>query len=117
MVLPAVLKRRHSLRDKNILPVIKRIRSGQPSGLKELARVNKDKKTETFTLDVVNEHVLEITGEQVGELLMLAGREETVEEARWALHCVVLYANEFGQPNGQDLNDQVCREMSHILHL
>lgn len=36
---------------------------------------------------------------------MLAGRDENAEEGRWAMHCLILYANEFGQPKGQDLVD------------
>ena len=26
-----------------------------------------------------------------------------IDEARWALHCIIVYANEVGQPKGQDL--------------
>lgn len=105
MVLPVVLKRRHSLKDVNLLPVIKRIRSGKPESLKEFARINKDTRTENLSLAEIDNHVLSITGEQIGELLMLAGRDENAEEGRWAMHCLILYANEFGQPKGQDLVD------------
>jgi hypothetical protein len=33
------------------------------------------------------------------------GRDETLEEARWALYSIIIYANEYGQPKGQDLAD------------
>ena len=110
MVLPTVLKRRHSLKDINILPVIRRIRLGKPSELKGFARVQKDVKTDalsTCSMAEINTYVNNITGEQVGEVLMLAGLDDQdIDAARWALHCVILYANEFGQPKGQDLADQ-----------
>jgi hypothetical protein len=33
------------------------------------------------------------------------GRDETLEEARWALYSIIIYANEYGQPKSQDLAD------------
>ena len=39
------------------------------------------------------------------EILQLAGRDETPEEARWALYSIIIYANEYGQPKSQDLAD------------
>ena len=43
--------------------------------------------------------------EDLLEILQLAGRDETPEEARWALYSIIIYANEYGQPKGQDLAD------------
>jgi hypothetical protein len=41
--------------------------------------------------------------------IFILGRDVNVEEARWALHCLVIYANEVGQPKGQMLEDSsVC---------
>lgn len=108
MVLPAVLKRRHSLKGVRLLSVIKKIRSGQPSFLKDFARIQKDTRTDELSLEEIGQHIMTITGEDLREILQLADREDTIEEARWALHCVILHANEFGQPRGQDLQeDQV----------
>ena len=42
------------------------------------------------------------------EILQLVGRDETPEEARWALYSIIIifiYANEYGQPKSQDLAD------------
>ena len=39
------------------------------------------------------------------EILQLDGRDETPEEARWAPYSIIIYANEYGQPKGQDLAD------------
>ena len=104
MVLPTVLKKKHTLRDINMLPVVKRIRSGKPDSLKEFARVSKDIRTESLDYEEIDGHVSSLTGESVGEVLMMAGRnDKSVDEARWAIHCIILYANEFGQPRGQNL--------------
>jgi hypothetical protein len=37
------------------------------------------------------------------EILQLAGRDETPEEARWALYSIIIYVNGYGQPKSQDL--------------
>lgn len=104
MVLPTVLKKKHSLRDKNLLPLVKKLRSGKPDSPSQLARMTKDSITENLDFEEVNNHVESLTGESVGEILMMAGRDDhSADEARWALHCVILYCNEFGQPNGQPL--------------
>jgi hypothetical protein len=39
------------------------------------------------------------------EILQLAGRDETPEEARWALYSIIIYVNGYGQPKSQDLAD------------
>ncbi|CAG2202351.1 unnamed protein product [Mytilus edulis] len=44
-----------------------------------------------------------LTGAELQDLLQFANRDNTVEEARWAHICLILYANESGQPSGQDL--------------
>lgn len=39
MVLPTVLKRRHTLKGVKLMPVLKNIRGGQPEALKDFARI------------------------------------------------------------------------------
>ncbi|CAC5383510.1 unnamed protein product [Mytilus coruscus] len=46
MVLPSVLKKRHSLKGTKLIPAIKKIEKGQQEALKEFARMQKDLKTE-----------------------------------------------------------------------
>ncbi|XP_076089989.1 uncharacterized protein LOC143062022 [Mytilus galloprovincialis] len=103
MVLPTCLKRRHSLKGVRLVAAIKRIRGGQPQGLKEFARFQKDKKLDNLSMDDLRQQVLDLTGAELQDLLQFANRDNTVEEARWATHCLILYANEYGQPSGQDL--------------
>ena len=105
MVLPPVLKKWHSVKDMNMLPVIKWIRSGKPAALKNLHVFRRTPRRNPC--QDINTHDNTLTDESINEILKMAGRDETVEEGRWALHCVVLYANEFGQPKGQDLSEEV----------
>ncbi|XP_071181349.1 uncharacterized protein [Mytilus edulis] len=103
MVLPTCLKRRHSLKGVRLVTAIKRIRGGQPQGLKEFARFQKDNKLDNLSMDDLRQQVLDLTGAELQDLLQFANRDNTVEEARWATHCLILYANEYGQPSEQDL--------------
>jgi len=107
MVIPTVLKRRHSLKGVKLLTVVKRIKAGQLESMKVYARIQKDVKTEALNIDEILKHVRDLTGEDVADILEIADREETVQEARWALHCLIIHANEYGQPKGQDLTEQV----------
>lgn len=105
MVQPTVLRKRHSLKGLKLLPVIKKVRGGRPEGLKEFARMSKEKKTDVLELEEIENIVNSLTGENMIELLELAGRDIDVNEARWLLHCLIIFANEVGQPRGQALDD------------
>lgn len=50
MVLPTVLKRRHTLKGVKLMPVLKKIRGGQPEALKDFARIGKDIRTDQLEL-------------------------------------------------------------------
>ena len=63
MVLPTILKRRHSLKGVKLLQAIKKTKLGQHESLKEHARIQKDIKTEELTLEDIWVHVKELTGE------------------------------------------------------
>ncbi|XP_063402448.1 uncharacterized protein LOC134686696 [Mytilus trossulus] len=104
MLLPPVLKKRYSLKGMKLVQVIKRIRPGQPESVKGLARMNKELKTENLNMEEIAQHVKVLTGEDLDEICQLSGRsDDDVGEARWILHSLIIYANEFGQPKGQDL--------------
>jgi hypothetical protein len=61
MVLPTVLKKH--LKGENCLPVIKRIRAGQPEGLKEFSILQKDTKTDELMKEDLGKYVIKnITG-------------------------------------------------------
>ncbi|CAC5368150.1 unnamed protein product [Mytilus coruscus] len=67
--------------------------------------MNKDLKTENLHMEEIAQHVKVLTGEDLDEICQLSGRsDDNVGEARWILHSLIIYANEFGQPKGQDLH-------------
>jgi len=48
----------------------------------------------------------DLTGEEVGEVLQMAGRDVSANNMRLAMHFAVLYANEVGAPKGQPLSEE-----------
>ncbi|XP_061169412.1 uncharacterized protein LOC133178716 [Saccostrea echinata] len=98
---PAVLRKRHSLRGKDIFPLIKRVRAAEePDGT--LARVKMNTPVESMGREEMNAAFEGLTGESAEECLqMVGGRQE--DDLRKLLHYTILYANEVGQPDGQDL--------------
>ena len=56
-------------------------------------------------MEDLGKYVIKNIREDLLEILQLAGRDETPEEARWALYSIIIYANEYGQPKSQDLAD------------
>ena len=69
MVQPTVLKRRHSLKGKNLLLMIdslKENKRGKLESLKEFVRVNKDTKTDKMSIDEIGKAVKDIMGELAG---------------------------------------------------
>ncbi|XP_064646162.1 uncharacterized protein LOC135499346 [Lineus longissimus] len=121
MVLPTVLKRRHSLRGVNLLPLVKRLRDVDVEQVKQFARpVNnegKHSKTETLKnitpdLDTVTEESTEMEMEQFvsglidsppQDIFELAEKEPNTSNWRLLVHLAIVYANEKGQPRGQQL--------------
>ncbi|XP_062574215.1 uncharacterized protein LOC134236043 [Saccostrea cucullata] len=99
---PTVLKRRHSLRGKDLFPVIKELR-GLEQPVKQFARYKINTPLEDMDKEEVINAVRELTGESEKDCLQTAGREMSDENLRTLLHLVILRANEFGQPAGQEL--------------
>lgn len=72
MVQPNILIKKHSLKGMKLLQVIKKVRGWKPKGLKEFARIYKEKKTDDIELDEIENN--SFTGESMARLLELAGR-------------------------------------------
>ncbi|XP_069129670.1 uncharacterized protein [Argopecten irradians] len=105
MVMPTTLKKRHSLKGLSLLPAIRKLQDEEAvTSLKGLARVSVGRQTEDLPFKEVAKQVADLTGEQLGELLSLAGKGETdLPSGRLLLHFLIILANERGQPLGQDL--------------
>lgn len=48
----------------------------------------------------IQKHVRELSGEEFEDIVQMAGRELNVQEARWVVHSLILFANEVGQNHG-----------------
>ena len=59
MLLPTVLKKHLNFEGKHFfLPIIKKIRAGQPKGLKEFGRLQKDTKTDELMMEDLDKYVI-----------------------------------------------------------
>lgn len=45
----------------------------------------------------IQKHVRELSGEELEDIVQMDGRELNVQEARWVVHSLILFANEVGQ--------------------
>ena len=63
-----------------------------------------------MTKEEIDRELQNLCGETLEEILELANIEGTLENARLALHCFIIFANEFGQPKpkGQNLVSYKC---------
>lgn len=101
---PAVLRKRHTLTGKDIFPLIKRVRGAEsPAG--PLARLKMNAPTETMTISEMKTAFRELSGESLEECLQMVGDTANIEEGmKKLLHYAIIYANEVGQPDGQDIS-------------
>ena len=103
MVLPTTLKRKHSLKDITILPLIKKVRTEAGQRVPEYARVQVSKRTEKMPLEELKGHFDGLTGEDSREILKICDLEYLAENMRCLVHHSIMFANEFGPPKGQEL--------------
>ena len=103
MVQPTTLKRKHSLKDVNILPLIKRIRAEADQRIAEYARIQVAKRTEETPAEELKGHFEGLTGEDAKDFLTMCGLDYTAENLRILVHHTIIFANEFGHPKGQEL--------------
>ncbi|XP_048759254.2 uncharacterized protein LOC125668862 [Ostrea edulis] len=100
---PVILKRRHTLKGKNLIPLVRKMKSATGGRIQTLARVKSTLSIEEMTRSEVISAFREITGEDEKEILELAQREVTDANLRHLLHFAIVHANEVGQPAAQNL--------------
>lgn len=93
-----VLRRRHSLRGKSVVPLVKRLRGAQDIR-GPMARLARDVRTEEMPRVDLLAAIKRITGEEATDILQMAGVEgpPTDEHLQQCLHCSIVEANETGQ--------------------
>ena len=113
MVVPPVLKRRHSLIGKNHLPLLVALKANHVP--KEFARMTAETPLDE---DQLEEAFNSLTGERATQILSLADRENNLQNLRLLIHFTILKANEVGQSNGQELVSSIllyCRILREAL--
>lgn len=91
-----VLKPKHSLLGKSLLPVIMELKSNQPGmQIDTFARLKKDHPLEKYSLEELI----------IQSLLIILSQEESVDLVRKIMHFSILHANNVGAPKGQVLTE------------
>ena len=99
-----ILKRRHSLLGKNMLPLVRKLRDfNGDRPIATFARLRSTLATESIPGSELAKHFRDLTGENEKEILEMAGREVTDENLMILLHLSIIYANDIGAPDGQEL--------------
>uniref|UniRef100_A0A8W8L9T9 Tyr recombinase domain-containing protein n=1 Tax=Magallana gigas TaxID=29159 RepID=A0A8W8L9T9_MAGGI len=101
-----VLKPKHSLFGKSLLPVIMELKSNQPGmQIDTFARLKKDHPLEKYSLEELKVEFNRLTGETIQSLLIILSQEESVDLVRKIMHFSILHANNVGAPKGQVLTE------------
>ncbi|XP_061192114.1 uncharacterized protein LOC133200311 [Saccostrea echinata] len=79
---------------------------GLEQPVKQFARYKINTPLEEMEKDEVNSAFRKRTGESEKECMQMAGKEMTEQNLKTLLHLVILRANEFGQPAGQELSTE-----------
>lgn len=119
MVLPSttVLKRKHSLHGLDLLPLLHVMKDEDEASFpKSFARVSSDVPLEEMSVLDMKEAFAKLAGHSADEVLELLGREGNSVNHRLLLHHAILYANEKGQPKGQDLGVSFLFSFNQCVH-
>lgn len=107
MVVPIVLRKRHTLVGVDLIPLMKRIRDADQDDYKGLASMTSENPTEDLTMDQLAKNFRQLSGRSIDDVLQLSNREINIANSRLALSLAIVYANEVGFPAGQKLVEPV----------
>ena len=96
-----VLKPRHSLAGKSLVPVILRLKSWEGEDVMELARLKRGYPLEDYSLVELRMEFERLTGESVKDVFGLAGKDDNLDTVRVLMHFSIEHANNVGAPRGQ----------------
>lgn len=97
------LKARHSLIGMGLVPVILELQTLEDT-LGILARLKREHPLEKYSSDELGSEFKGLSGENLSDVLTLAGRDSAVENCRLAMHFTILHANAVGAPKGVTLS-------------
>ncbi len=99
---PPVLKYRHDLLGRKILPLITRLQ-GMVAPPPDWAQLKKGTPLADYTEAQLATEFVGLTGYVLEELLRSCAKDMSKDNAMLAVHCAIELANEIGQPRGQQL--------------
>jgi len=105
-----VLKPRHTLIGKGLLPMILEFKSSTADiGVADLARLKKDHALENYSLDELATEFKKLTGEleELKDVMILSGKDLNLDNAQQLMHKAILFANLIGGPKGSALTTAV----------
>ncbi|XP_069114013.1 uncharacterized protein [Argopecten irradians] len=100
-----ILKARHCLVEKDILPVILEVKATLEEEMGDLvtARLKKDHPLSGYSTAELQKEFKKLTGQEASLVLSLAGTNLTDISLRFLLHVAIIHANEVGAPRGTTL--------------
>ncbi|XP_069134794.1 uncharacterized protein [Argopecten irradians] len=100
-----VLKARHSLVGKNLLPLALRLKEYDMEhiDIPNLARLKRDHQLDKYALSELEAEFQNLTGESLRTITSLAGRETSKAVAMILMHIAIHLANEIGAPRATAL--------------
>ncbi|KAJ8300066.1 hypothetical protein KUTeg_021585 [Tegillarca granosa] len=102
-----ILKAKHTLIGKSLLPVILTMKSsGSAIEIVEFNRLKRDHPLEAYSLPELRLEFEKLTGESVKDVVALIGKDESTETLRYLVHHAIGHANLVGAPKGQLLEQQ-----------
>ena len=105
-----VLKAKHSLVGRSMIPIIIEMKgSDDMGGDGQFARLKKDHPLEHYNMEELTSVFKKLTGENVADILTLAGKqmeEQCIRYCHDCMHLAIIHANAAGAPKGQTLTEQ-----------
>ena len=99
----AVLKLRHSLHGKNLIPLITEVRGAAVPP--HWNRLKREHPLEKYSKEELSAEFKKLTGENASEILVMAGKDDEVEEHLILMHCSIALANAVGAPKASPLQE------------
>ncbi|XP_069134615.1 uncharacterized protein [Argopecten irradians] len=101
-----VLKPKHNLNDRNILPLVLEIKTTRSDDITDSAatsRLKRDHSLMDYSEEEISREFKKLTGQDVETVLSLAGKDTSPTSPthiRYALHLAIILANSIGAPKG-----------------
>ena len=70
---------------------------------------------ESYSMDQLVVEFEKLTGEDIGDIFVLAGLDQTLEKVQLVLHCTIMQANESGVIRGQPLQSMSGERQGGVL--